>query len=111
MCHTVIYILKLSMTEIDRLEAEHRKTYYIPAARSIVGTRGVLSDRPLTATNSATKISMPHLGMVYLKSWGMRKIGLGGLYVKLSVHVFGVSHTWTPRSTVQVTFRCRQSEL
>lgn len=35
------------------------------------------------------------LGMVYLKSWGMRKIGLGGLYVKLSAHVLGVSQTWT----------------
>lgn len=33
------------------------------------------------------------LGMVYLKSWGMRKIGLGGLYVKLSAHVLGVSQT------------------
>lgn len=34
-----------------------------------------------------------HLGMVYLKSRGMRKIGVGGLYVKLSAQVLGVSHT------------------
>lgn len=38
---------------------------------------------------------LTHLGMVYLKSWGMRKIGFGGLYVKLSAHVLGVSQTWT----------------
>lgn len=37
---------------------------------------------------------IPYLGIVYLKSWGMRKIGLGGLYVKLSAQVFGVSQTW-----------------
>lgn len=37
--------------------------------------------------------SPSYLGIVYLKSWGMRNIGLDGLYVKLSAQVLGVSHT------------------